>query len=54
MSGSDGKTVLPGEIDERLVVLLRRAKAFGELLRSEVLAVDRAGRIVELIEQIGE
>ena len=43
-----------GESGDSLIILLSRAKSFRELLRCYELMIERAGRIVELLEQIGQ
>ena len=43
-----------GESNDSLVIRFRGAESFDELIRREKFAEIRTGRIIELLEQVGE
>ena len=53
-AADDGETGRFGELHQRLIVLLGRAKPLGELGRGEELAIVGAGRVIEFAEEIRE
>lgn len=43
-----------GEVNDFLIIFLRRTELRGELIRREPLMKARCGRIIKLFEQIGQ
>ena len=54
MRAHHGEAISLRELDHRLILLLRRTKALGELLRGEVAMIVRTVRILQLAEESAE
>ena len=54
MGAFDSKPVGLREISHRLVILLAGAKGGGELIRGQIVAKIGAGRLIKLLQEVGE
>ena len=53
-SAADRQSAGIGKAAESLIILLFRSEGGGELFRLEVFMMERAGRIIKLLEKVGQ